>query len=625
VPTDSNLTDTAPPDRFCDLVMKGGITSGVVYPLAILELAKSYRFKNIGGTSAGAIAAVVTAAAEYRRRHGSMAGFERLQELPVSLGDTVGGHSRLLSLFQPSASTRRLFTALLSTLNRDSTFTRWLGGVIGFLRAYWWWVIAGVIAALLIDLGVSWILKPQGMLGIVLLATLGAIAGVLIGIYRDVTRGLVPNGFGLCKCGPGGAPAPALVPWLHDLIQTTAGRGAGMPPLTFSDLWAAPGFPPPCLESVAVPPVRSINLQVFTTNLTHGRPYHLPLEDETSRLFFKAKELQDYFPADVIEYMVAHSNPYQKRSPVSDPEPARVDADLREMPCGELPIIVAARLSLSFPILISAVPLWAIDYEAEREDRTIRKCWFSDGGICSNFPIHLFDGFLPMWPTFGITLGERKAFRPDVSTWLPQRHEQGRADSWNRFSDKPDAIGQLGGFLASIVTSAQNWNDATGTRMPGVRDRVVHVRLRDGEGGLNLNMPKPLITTLAEYGRDAGNKLRTKFSPVGGTEAVTPGWREHRWVRFNVTLAGIRDRLRALRFSAASAPHTVSLHDQIREATCAAPLSGQGERPLTTEQADALQRLLTALTDAEVAFSLAKEPQPYKPVPEPSIRVRPPL
>ena len=42
---------SAPDDRFCDLVMKGGITSGVVYPPAICALAKEYRFKNIGGTS----------------------------------------------------------------------------------------------------------------------------------------------------------------------------------------------------------------------------------------------------------------------------------------------------------------------------------------------------------------------------------------------------------------------------------------------------------------------------------------------------------------------------------------------------------------------------------------------
>src|SRR5262249_60598377 len=39
----------------CDLVMKGGITSGVVYPAAVLELAQTYRFRKIGGASAGGV------------------------------------------------------------------------------------------------------------------------------------------------------------------------------------------------------------------------------------------------------------------------------------------------------------------------------------------------------------------------------------------------------------------------------------------------------------------------------------------------------------------------------------------------------------------------------------------
>lgn len=31
------------PTRECDMVMKGGITSGVVYPLAVCELARAYK------------------------------------------------------------------------------------------------------------------------------------------------------------------------------------------------------------------------------------------------------------------------------------------------------------------------------------------------------------------------------------------------------------------------------------------------------------------------------------------------------------------------------------------------------------------------------------------------------
>ena len=66
------MTDTTPDPgdtgrRFCDLVMKGGITSGIVFPTAVAQLSTQYRFRHIGGTSAGAIAAAGAAAAEYRR------------------------------------------------------------------------------------------------------------------------------------------------------------------------------------------------------------------------------------------------------------------------------------------------------------------------------------------------------------------------------------------------------------------------------------------------------------------------------------------------------------------------------------------------------------------------------
>jgi predicted acylesterase/phospholipase RssA len=75
--------------------MKGGITSGVVYPPAVLRLRNKYRFRSIGGSSAGAIAAALTAAAEYRREDGGFDRFENTQE-PVRSGEF------LFSLFRPS-------------------------------------------------------------------------------------------------------------------------------------------------------------------------------------------------------------------------------------------------------------------------------------------------------------------------------------------------------------------------------------------------------------------------------------------------------------------------------------------------------------------------------------------
>jgi predicted acylesterase/phospholipase RssA len=76
------------PEKICDIVLKGGITSGVVYPLALVSLAEKYRFSNIGGTSAGAMAAVAAAAAEYGR-HIENAGFDRLARIPDELVDQI--------------------------------------------------------------------------------------------------------------------------------------------------------------------------------------------------------------------------------------------------------------------------------------------------------------------------------------------------------------------------------------------------------------------------------------------------------------------------------------------------------------------------------------------------------
>jgi len=69
----------------CDIVMKGGITSGVVYPLALVELAKTYRFSNIGGTSARAIAAAAAGELAGRRRAPASSGWRRspLRSVPI--------------------------------------------------------------------------------------------------------------------------------------------------------------------------------------------------------------------------------------------------------------------------------------------------------------------------------------------------------------------------------------------------------------------------------------------------------------------------------------------------------------------------------------------------------------
>ncbi len=105
----------AAPTSSCDVVMKGGITSGVVYPFAICELARKYRLRSIGGTSAGAIAAAAAAAAELGR-HTAGAGFGKLAEQPGWLG--AGTH--LFDLFQPEAETRPAYLVVTAGFGAKS-------------------------------------------------------------------------------------------------------------------------------------------------------------------------------------------------------------------------------------------------------------------------------------------------------------------------------------------------------------------------------------------------------------------------------------------------------------------------------------------------------------------------
>lgn len=179
------------------------------------------------------------------------------------------------------------------------------------------------------------------------------------------------------------AVGPALTPWLHEQIQ----KAAGLPleePLTFGHLWGAKGGP----KHSGIAPVRSIDLEMFTANSSHGRPYMLPHVEPTARLFYRDDELASYLPAVVMKWFDEHAIEYVPNAsmPESDPPIARAVAlGLKEIPRPEdFPVLLAARMSLSFPLLFAAVPLWAIDYQHPRQKRDFHRCLFSDGGISSN-------------------------------------------------------------------------------------------------------------------------------------------------------------------------------------------------------------------------------------------------
>ena len=95
---------TKAPKLECDLVMRGGITSGIVYPRAIAKLAETYNFRSIGGTSAGAIAAAVSAAAQLGVRKGKDRFPTLIKDLPARLATKKLRKTELERLFQAQRS-----------------------------------------------------------------------------------------------------------------------------------------------------------------------------------------------------------------------------------------------------------------------------------------------------------------------------------------------------------------------------------------------------------------------------------------------------------------------------------------------------------------------------------------
>jgi hypothetical protein len=534
---------------FCDLVMKGGVTSGVTYPLAIVELAKHFHLKNLGGTSAGAISAAFAAAAELQRRQGNDAGFRALEELPRWLSQ----EGRLVQLFAPDSATRSLFFLAL----KGASYRRFRIPRLALASFAHWPLALGLsllpgLACLLASGGallarqVSWWLGLLAIVGALSLMALGFVL-VLSRRSRGALYAVIQNGFGLSS-GMSGAErpkSPSLTPWLHERLNELAGMKAG-PPLTFSQLWNAPV--PKRGKALLSEHDRSIDLQMVTTCLSHGRPYQLPLGD--SNLYFDPQEFARLFPKQVVDWMVKHS--FSKKGDAKQRLGVEGNRILPLPAAKDLPVVVAVRMSLSFPLLISAVPLWAFDGHQARDEgreQLAERIWFSDGGISSNFPIHFFDVLVPRWPTVAISLrqlptqGTGKT-RTSSRVRALRSREEGLGERWIRFEGQ-GGVTDLFGFLRAILDSMQNWYDNSYLPLPGYRDRVVELGLSKHEGGLNLDMNPDTIEKLCREGREAGRLMAERFTRrASRTQSLS--WDDHRWTRYRSGMAALTSVLAGL-------------------------------------------------------------------------------
>ena len=235
------------------------------------------------------------------------------------------------------------------------------------------------------------------------------IAMLILGytLARDVSCRLPENNYGLCSGSSNGMPDDAgilpLTDWLHEFFQTVAGRKAQDTPVTFGELWDNGG-------DANAP--RDIELVLMTTNITRGISQRLPfLEGSWGQLFFNEEHLAQLFPSPIVNWMTKCAQ-----------EPRRKEVEVPKgyfgLPKpGDLPILSGVRMSLSFPFLLSAVPLYAANVLKKREDGKflLERCWFSDGGLVSDFRY-----------TFLIRLYQRDRPSPSISSRRLSRRRKSR-------------------------------------------------------------------------------------------------------------------------------------------------------------------------------------------------------
>lgn len=606
----------------CDLVMKGGITSGIVYPPAIVQLKDSYTFHSIGGTSAGAIAAAGAAAAEYNRQGG---GFATLEQVGQSLGE----QGTLLHLFQATPKTQFLLDILLAILQLQQERhtaassqaqavrppsqlqtlrtiskrlnTLWLKELPAYARAgnvgRWSGVGVGIVLALimtsafiglfsllhLINQGsVLWIELCLALVLLGLGSWLGGYCGQWLGRGWHILSatlqlwktGLQDTFYGIC---PGHTPVPDaqnpttdLTDWLSAIID----RIAGLAPVATSQQssqqsdqsdqgkYASQTISRRVPLTFGALQQHGVNLQMVTSNLNHSQPYIVP--GDLHNFIFKESDMQQLFPAYVVEQL--KTPPKQPLFPVH-----WLPAGYHFLPAAEdLPVIFGVRLSLSFPLLLSALPLYTLSttaYQAYIDktltapfdaERHLQRNWFSDGGICSNFPIQFFDHWLPEHPTFGVNLAST---RLDASVLQPAAAHADPAYARSRPHHKaqpytatsPDRddvylplaegamdiewspVTGVANFLLAIFGTAQNYRDTLQMRLPSYRERVAQIRLAPNEGGLSLTMQPTTIQHVEQKGAQAGTILRT-FQ-----------FEHHWWVRFLVLMAQLEGNLQEMR------------------------------------------------------------------------------
>lgn len=393
--------------------------------------------------------------------------------------------------------------------------------------------VAAIVLSTTQALGVGLMMAALG----IIVGVVGVLTAAVIRTFQVLTKHVARNNFGICTgLRTGSSSQPGFTEWLSAKLDDLASTSVDGP-LTFGQLWTGSAS-----SADVAPRQREVDLRLVTTCLSESQPFELPMTQ--GRYYFDADEWAQLFPGAVLQHMLANARKSEDSG--ENIRLANHKPPLTRMPLAhDLPVIVATRMSLSFPLLISAIPMWTVD---RRTDRLV-KVWFTDGGLCNNFPVQMFDAALPTRPTFAINLGR---FGNDADQ-ARDENENVRYAKDNRSGIAPRVaaiphvgLGAIVGFAGQAFNAARNWSDVVQLDQPGYRDRIVEVLQTKEQGGMNLDMSGPTIDRLARRGEAAAAAMVDQFGSAHYRDSFT-GWDNHRWIRYRATLAALPDWLTSFR------------------------------------------------------------------------------
>lgn len=283
------------------MILKGGVSSGLIYPEFIFQIRKAINISGFAGSSAGAIAAALGACAEYAWKNGDEEAYEKYAN---SVRDLT---KNLISLFDPSLPFRALFKAIL-LIAPGSGRANYIRAIMCFAPT----LILGSLIAFLI----SWLTDSQPIISS-LLVVLGAFFALIIHIVSLLILAARNYNFGICK-------GLTLSKWLENAMCEISNNTET---ICFHHFEEA-----------------GIKFRLAITHLNNGCGLILPTEK--LKVKFEKSEFAKIFPQKTMLYLESlQSNP---------------DSEIWELPLGpKMPILVALRISSSCPALFEQIPVYS--------------------------------------------------------------------------------------------------------------------------------------------------------------------------------------------------------------------------------------------------------------------------